>query len=60
MNKLKGIIWKDKTVTITLTDTQLRAIRSAITWAEMLESAGELELFDYQKETFDLIKEIRV
>jgi hypothetical protein len=58
MSTIKGIKWQDKTVTVTLTELETRAIRSAICWAEMLEKAGEIELFDYQKEAFNKLKEL--
>jgi hypothetical protein len=53
---VKGIKWEDQTVTLTLTQDELRAIRSAIFWAEELEKAGKLELFEYQKETYEMLK----
>jgi hypothetical protein len=58
MNNIKGFRWQDKTVTVTLTENELKAIRSAITWAEMLEKSGELELHEYQKEAFSKLKEL--
>lgn len=58
MNDIKAIKWQDTTVTVTLTKLEIRAIQSAITWAEMLEKAGELEIFDYQKEAFSKLKEL--
>lgn len=39
-------------------ELELRAIRSAITWAEMLEKSGEVEIFDYQREAFDKLKSL--
>lgn len=58
MNDLKAIKWQDETATITLTKLEIRAIQSAICWAEMLEKAGELELYDYQKEAFKTLKQL--
>lgn len=45
---------------IELTELEMRAIRSAITWAEMLERAGEVELYDYQKEAFETLKKVLI
>ena len=56
--KVKGLKWKDGTITVTLSELEARAIRSAIQWSETLAEEGKLELFDYQFEAFDRLKDI--
>ena len=51
----KGTKMED--ITITLSSLQARALRSAITWAEMLEANGEVELHPFLKFAFKEIKE---
>jgi hypothetical protein len=56
--EVKGLRWKDGTITVTLSELECKAIRSAINWAEQLEKEEKLELYDYQIEAFERLKEI--
>jgi hypothetical protein len=47
-----------KTIELTLTDLDARAIRSFIQWMKMAEEQGKLEIFDYQRDTLNKLKKV--
>lgn len=44
-------------ITIKLTPLDARALRAAMQWAEQLAERGQLEIYDWQQESFDDIRE---
>ena len=47
----------EKYITLTLNESDTRALRSLVNWAELLEKEGKLDIFEYQKEFMNRIKE---
>jgi hypothetical protein len=47
----------DEIITLKLTPMDAKALRAAMQWSEMLAERGQLEIYDWQQQSFESIRE---
>lgn len=57
VDEIAEVLEQTETTTLELTELEVRALRAAIQWSEMLAQEGKLELYDWQVEAFKNLKE---